>query len=371
MSLSGKSITIIGGGIAGLAAARALALRGAVVQVHEAASRIAEVGAGLQLSPNGMVVLKALGLGPGIGRASLASQAVILRDYRRGAEVVRLGLSDRAGFRLIHRARLIDVLLAGAEDAGARIVTASQMAPDTATGDIVVGADGLHSQVRAALGPAPKAHFTGQVAWRAVIEAQKHTDPVAEIFMAPGRHIVSYPLAGGLRNIVAVEERAAWAEEGWTREGTQAELAAAFAGFGGPVPAWLGAAERVHVWGLHRHEVAQNWHDGRRVLIGDAAHPTLPFLAQGANMALEDAWVLAQCLDTHGQAEALARYQDLRRARTVRIVAAANDNARNYHLRGPARLGAHLALRLVGALAPGALLKRYEWLYGYDVTAIT
>ncbi|NNF23930.1 MAG: NAD(P)-binding protein [Rhodobacteraceae bacterium] len=371
MRLSGKSITIIGGGIAGLAAARALALRGASVQVHEAAPQIAEVGAGLQLSPNGMVVLQALGLGHAIRDVSLATQAVILRDYRRGAEVVRLGLSDRAGFHLIHRARLIEVLLAGAKDAGARIITGSRLGPDSAAGDLVVGADGLHSSVRSALGPAPKARFTGQVAWRAVIDARGDADPVAEVFMAPGRHIVSYPLAGGLRNIVAIEERAAWAEEGWTHEGTPAELRAAFEGFGGPVPTWLGAVGKVHVWGLHRHEVAQHWHDDRRVLLGDAAHPTLPFLAQGANMALEDAWVLARCLDADDQAQALARYQGLRRDRTARIVAAANDNARNYHLRGPARLGAHLALRLAGTLAPGALMKRYEWLYGHDVTAKT
>jgi salicylate hydroxylase len=180
---------------------------------------------------------------------------------------------------------------------------------------------------------------------------------------------VSYPLGRGLRNIVAVEERATWAEEGWHHRDDPAALRAAFEGFGGPVPEWLGAVETVHLWGLFRHPVAEAWHDGARTaILGDAAHPTLPFLAQGANMALEDAWVLAACLEALPAGQALARYQALRRDRVRRTVDAASANARNYHLRGAAAAVAHSGLRVLGAVAPEAMLRRFDWLYGHDVT---
>jgi salicylate hydroxylase len=183
---------------------------------------------------------------------------------------------------------------------------------------------------------------------------------------------VSYPLAGGLRNIVAVDERRDWAEEGWQHRDDPANLRRAFARFGGQVPGWLERVGEVHLWGLFRHPVAARWQDGTRVVLGDAAHPTLPFLAQGANMALEDAWVLAAMLDRLPQAEALAAYEAARKPRVTRIVEAATANARNYHLSNPLVRGvAHGVLRLGGALAPAQALKRFDWLYGFDATRDT
>ena len=227
----------------------------------------------------------------------------------------------------------------------------------------------MQSAVRARLNGAAKPFFTGQVAWRAVI-ADDGAPPEAHVYMGPGRHLVSYPLAGGLRNIVAVEERDEWAAEGWHHQDDPANLRAAFAGFAPAPRGWLDRVTQVNLWGLFRHPVARRWHDARTAILGDAAHPTLPFLAQGANMALEDAWVLADCLSARPVPEALALYQTRRRARVVRVIEAANGNARNYHLRNPlARGAAHAALRLGGALAPSAALRRFAWLYGHDVPA--
>jgi salicylate hydroxylase len=285
--------------------------------------------------------------------------------------VLRLDLARHAprdDYLLVHRARLIEVLEAGARDAGVIIRTGSRLEPE-ATAGLVIGADGLQSRLRAALNGPAEPFFTGQVAWRALV-SDPEAAPEVQVFMGPRRHLVTYPLAWGLRNIVAVEERADWAAEGWHHEDKPDNLSRAFAGFAPAVHRWLDRIEQVHLWGLFRHPVAARWHDGSRAILGDAAHPTLPFLAQGANMALEDAWVLAERLGRLPRAEALAAYQAARRDRVARVIAAATANARNYHIANPLlRRAAHSALRLGGALAPAAPLRRFDWIYGHDVTA--
>jgi salicylate hydroxylase len=175
-----------------------------------------------------------------------------------------------------------------------------------------------------------------------------------------------------LRNIVAIEERAAWVEESWSLRDDSMEMKLAFADFSPRVQGWLDQAQDVYVWGLFRHPVAPVWGkvlpEGAAVLLGDAAHPTLPFLAQGASMALEDAWLLADRLAKLPLSQALAAYQSARAPRCTRIVAAANGNARAYHLSGLQRSLAHAALRLGGMIAPNLALKRFDWLYDFDVT---
>ncbi|PIV74468.1 MAG: monooxygenase [Rhodobacteraceae bacterium CG17_big_fil_post_rev_8_21_14_2_50_65_11] len=387
--LMGREITVLGAGIAGLAVASALARRGAQVRVLDQADAVREVGAGLQVSPNGAVVLKALGLGDALAQAAPRARAVVLRDFRRGAQVFRMDLAraDRP-YHLAHRADLIEILRRGAQAAGVtlelgRRVETVTPAPggtrlDCADGHsetvpLLIGADGLHSPTRAALNAATRPFFTGQVAWRCTIPLDApDTPPEATVHMGPGRHIVTYPLRGGaLMNVVAVEERDGWAAEGWSHRDDPAHLRAAFADFSPEIRDLLHSAEEVYLWGLFRHPVAKNWARDRVALLGDAAHPTLPFLAQGANMALEDAWVLAESLDQESEtATAFARYEATRRGRCARIVEAASKNADNYHLSpGPYRAAAHGALRLGARFAPQALAGRFDWLYGHDVTA--
>jgi salicylate hydroxylase len=336
--------------------------------------------------------LRALGLQEALDAASMRATAVQLIDGPTGEGVARLDLGrlrPGQGYHFLHRADLIDLLLNAATEAGVTLRLLSRIgqldlsgahpAVTLETGDrietpLLIGADGLHSKTRAALNGPETPFFTHQVAWRAVIPCEPGAAPVAEVHMGPGRHLVSYPLRGGSwRNIVAVEERDRWAEESWTLRDDSMDLALAFAGFSSRVRAWLEQVEDPWLWGLFRHRVAESWikpmGQGGVAILGDAAHPTLPFLAQGASMALEDAWVLAQSLATHDTAAAaLAAYQTRRKPRTTRIVAAANANARAYHLSGLPRMIGHTGLRLLGRLSPGMMLSRFDWLYDHDVT---
>ncbi|CAN1527371.1 UbiH 2-polyprenyl-6-methoxyphenol hydroxylase and related FAD-dependent oxidoreductases [Paracoccaceae bacterium] len=392
MSLIGQEVTVIGAGVAGLAAARALASRGARVTVLEQADKIREVGAGLQISPNGAAVLRALGLQAALDKASMRAEAVELVDGITGDGVTRLDLArlrPDQGYHFLHRADLIDLLLQAALEAGVTLRLLNRIASVDLSGarptvllesgdrietSLLIGADGLHSRLRLALNGAEKPFFTGQVAWRATVPAEPGARAVAEVHMGPGRHLVSYPLRGGtLRNIVAVEERKRWAEESWTLRDDSMDLRLAFAGFSPRVKGWLEQVEDPWLWGLFRHQVAGTWArpmgQGGAVILGDAAHPTLPFLAQGASMGLEDAWLLAEALARHDTvAAALLAYQAARKPRCTRIVAAANANARAYHLSGLPKVIGHTGLRLLGKVAPATMLGRFDWLYGHDVT---
>ena len=386
--LIGQEVTVLGGGIGGLAAALALARRGAVVTVLEQAEAITEVGAGIQISPNGWRVLQALGVAEAVATASPRSQAVRLRDFRRGAVVFEMPLlREGQPWHLVHRADLVAALADAAMAAGVTIrlgVRVAGVAPGpmgtevtladggVETHGLTVAADGLHSPARAALNPRSRPFFTGQVAWRCTIPVEEPLAAEAHVFMGPGRHLVRYPLRDRrLVNVVAVEERDGWAQEGWQHRDDPARLREAFIDFCPEVRGMLDRAEEVYLWGLFRHPVAQVWHEHRLALLGDAAHPTLPFLAQGANMALEDAFVLARCLsEDPDTGAALARYAALRRPRTARIVQAANDNATAYHLSpGPMRFAAHTALRLAQRVAPEVVTGRFDWVHRFDVTA--
>ncbi|MEM9576742.1 MAG: FAD-dependent monooxygenase [Pseudomonadota bacterium] len=378
-----RTALVIGGGIGGLAAALALARRGLSVRLMEQAAEISEVGAGLQISPNGLVVLRALGVEQALDKGgAVQAEAVVLEDYAAGKQVARLDLGrlkDRR-YLFVHRADLIAALLMAAQDAGISIALgrkAIALSPGECSevvfedgtcesADVVVCADGLHSVGRGAINGATQAQFTGQVAWRATVPVAQAA-AVATVTMGPGRHIVSYPLRGGaLMNVVAVEERDQWSEEGWQHEGSPETLRRVFADFGGPVSDVLKRIDQVYLWGLFRHPVAETWVKGNAVLLGDAAHPTLPFLAQGANMALEDAWALASVVKGPGP---LTRYEAVRKDRAKRIVDTASRNAWKYHLpHGPLRLAAHRALALGSRVAPGHMMGQFDWLYTYDIT---
>ena len=393
----GREVAIVGGGIGGMAAAVAFARRGARVTVHEAAPVLREIGAGLQIFPNGGAVLEALGLREPFEGAGTAARAVRLVDGRRGGAVARVPLAappGRPAARAVHRADLLGILADAARDAGVKLrlgSAAREVRPARGTGhgrpiltledglmqqpDLLIGADGIRSRLRAALGAAPPARFTGQVAWRAVVPscpdepALSGEGPVVHLF--PGRHVVAYRFRdGGLVNLVAVAERSEWAEEGWDHPDDPANLRAAFADAAVPLRGLLKRVTETRLWGLFRHPVAERFGAGRIALLGDAAHPTLPFLAQGANLALEDAWALAEETDAPIQLPlALDRYSARRRPRVVRALAAADRNGVHYHLSGPRRVAAWSALRLGSALAPSVLSRRYAWLHAHDETA--
>jgi len=375
---------VAGAGIGGLAAALALARRGWQVEVIEAAQGLAEVGAGLQMSPNAMRVLDDLGVAARVEAEGFAPQAAELRHWRTGAVhgAVALGAAARArwgtAYVHVHRADLHAALLDGAQSAGVQVTVATRVTGyaeggarvETSDGgratDLLVGADGIRSSVRAAmLGEAPP-RFTGQVAWRAVVPADRLPDglvpPVAAVFCGPGRHAVTYRLRGGeLVNLVAVEERTGWAEEDWRQPGDPDALAHAFAGWTPGVTGVIAAVRECHLWGLFDRDPLPRWVDGRVALLGDAAHPMLPFMAQGAAQAIEDAAALARHVAGGATPAALAAWQAERLPRTAAIQSASRANARLYHLHGAAAL--KLALLRV---APGLMRARLDRIYGHD-----
>ena len=362
-------VTVLGAGVAGLACAIACRLRGRSVEVVEQAEALTEIGAGLQIAPNGGRVLDALGVAPPF----VAGEAVHIIDGVSGRSVIRMPVGP--GFRMMHRADLIAGLAAWAEDVGVSIRLGCKVAhvgeegrslilADGTTISVrhLIGADGVRGAARAFVAPDHRARFTGQVAWRAVVPVSG-APAEAQIHTGPGRHLVCYPLRDRtLLNIVAVEERSAWTADGWSREDEPARLREAFSMFAPSIRELLDGVERTHLWGLMDHGATARWSRGGCTLIGDAAHPTLPFLAQGANLALEDAWTVAAMLEDREAWEAG------RRGRVERALDAAKANAGRYHMEGGRRVVAQGGLRMLGRVAPAAPLLGYRWLYDMDVT---
>ncbi|MFN3819054.1 FAD-dependent oxidoreductase [Blastomonas sp.] len=385
-------ILIIGAGIAGLAAALPLARKGHEVRVLERADGLHEVGAGLQLGPNAMRVLGQLGVADSVAAAGQCPQAITLRDGRSAREILKIPLGDTAlrrwGARYVavHRADLVTILHAALEAAqpgalvtgcaveqidadGAAVVTAEGQ---TLTADLVIGADGIHSRVREHLFGKDSARFTGHVAWRALIAVTKD-DPAAPpagvgAWLGPRRHAVTYRVRPGLVNFVGVTEQSDWREEGWNLPGDPDRLRAEFAGWDA-ITRLLARVEAPLRWALHDRKPMRAWHRGRAVLIGDACHPMLPFLAQGAAMGIEDGATLAELLPmAPGDAEvetALTRFFALRQPRTARVQAHARANGVDFHAGNPlATLAMRLPLGRAAAARPDAVMARWDWLYG-------
>ncbi len=396
-----RKVTLPGAGIAGLAAALALRQRGVDVTVLEQASRLGEVGAGLQIAPNGSRVLQALGLGPAVEAVACEAAAKEVRLWNTGRRwpLFDLGADARARFGapywMLHRGDLHQVLRAAFEAAGpgalhtgvcvAHAATVGNAVHVTAAdgrsyqGDVLVAADGVHSaQRRAAFGEG-SASFTGLMAWRGVVPTDRLAPalraPVGANWVGPGGHVITYPLRRGeLLNVVAIVEKPAWQGESWSDAGTHAEVHQDLAGWHPDLHQLIDAMDTPYRWALLSRPALAGWQAGRSVLIGDAAHPTLPFLAQGANMALEDAWLLARCLTelplADGDAEAaLARFVALRLPRTTRIVQGAADNTQRFHnplLADPATAAAYIDREW----EPTRVRQRYDWLFAHDVTTL-
>jgi salicylate hydroxylase len=379
-----------GGGIGGLAAALALARTGWTVTLFEQAAELAEAGAAVQLSPNAVKALRWLGVEADLAPRAAAPEAIEVRRWRDDKLLSRspLGatIAARHGAPYWHvlRSDLQAVLLTAASAAGVESrlgarVTGVETTDTTATlvgesgplatGDLLLAADGVRSTLRSILVRGAPARFTGQVAWRGLVPAGGLDHPPSVIVrVGPGRHFVSYRVRGGEAvNFVGVVEEDGWRAEGWSEPGERRDLAEAFAGWPAPVQAIIHACEQPFRWALLDRDPAPPWTRGRAVLLGDAAHPVLPFLAQGAALALEDAVVLARRLSDAGDVRAgLARYEAARAPRAARVSRASRRNAFAFHASGPAAWAGQTALSLVGRVAPSALSVSLDRLYGYD-----
>lgn len=390
-------ILIAGGGVGGLTLALACRRHGLQPLVLERADGFAEVGAGLQLSPNAMNVFKGLEFDRELKSAAFAPRALEARVGRSGRRVFRVPLADAtsivsgsspwgAPYLHIHRADLIARLracCAGLTRLGAEVVEVSRVCDDVCVrladgrevrGDVLVGADGLRSTVRAALFGKVPARYTGYAAWRAVVPTKTLGElappPTACVWMGPGAHAVTYRLRGGeLCNFVGVVARPRPPEESWQAVGARTAAQRDFAGWHPVIGAMIAEAPALHLWALYDRPALPRWSRGRATLLGDAAHPMLPFFAQGAAMAVEDAWVLADALSRHAVADALELYAARRQVRTARVQAASRANAELYHRRTPlTQIATYAPMWLAGRLAPGLVRARLNWLYGEDVT---
>ncbi|MEV0719224.1 FAD-dependent monooxygenase [Asanoa sp. NPDC050611] len=376
---------VVGGGIGGLVTAVALRQAGVDVRVFEQASAVGTAGAGIQLAPNATRVLDALGLLPAIRRVAVEPTEF---DFRRWDDGRVLSTTPLAGaiadtygapYLHVHRGDLIAILAealpveVGARcvdvvpgDRGAELLLAGGRREQA---DLVVGADGIHSLVRRSVLGAEDARFTGHVAFRGLIPAERvaglglaHT---ATVRMGPGRHCVHYFVsAGRLLNVVCVIEETSWTRESWTDRGDPAEVRAAFADWDPVVRAIVDALDAPLKWALFDREPIPRWSKGAVTLLGDACHPMLPYGAQGAAQAIEDAAVLAACLrDDADVPAALARYEALRHDRTARVQAISRGNATRFHLPdGPAQQARDAAIAASNGLTPDL-----DWLYGSDI----
>jgi salicylate hydroxylase len=395
---STRTIVVAGAGIGGLTAALALAARGFRVVILEKAARLEEAGAGLQLSPNASRILIELGLQERLGTRAITPDAISIMSARSGGEIARLPLGEAASFRagapywVVHRADLQSALQAEVNDnpdidlrlgcqfedvvthaKGLTVGQRSGMTRQQEPALALVGADGVWSAVRHHLFPEVQPQFSGLIAWRGTIEAtqlpREYTSKRVQLWMGPDAHLVAYPISGGRRiNVVAIVP-GTWNRPGWSAPGDAMEIKNAFAPqrWPGPARMMISAVDDWRKWALFTVPDGGDWSSGAMTLLGDAAHAMLPFAAQGAGMAIEDAAVLAKCLAGSGDsaaaiAAALQRYAGLRRARVTRVQRAARRNGKVYHLSGAAALARDLFIKAIG---PRRMLARQDWIYDW------
>ena len=396
-----RTIVVAGAGIGGLTAALALAAKGFRVVVLEKAERLEEAGAGLQLSPNASRVLIDLGLQPRLASRAVTPDAISIVSARSGGELVRLPLGEAATFRagapywVVHRADLQSALEAQVNDnpdielrlgcqfedvvTHAKGLTVGQRNGITRHQEralALIGADGIWSTVRHQLFPQVQPQFAGLIAWRGTIEAtqlpREYASRRVQLWMGSNAHLIAYPISGGRQiNIVAIVP-GTWNRPGWSAPGDALEIKNAFAPSDWPGPArmTIGVVDGWRKWALFTVPDGGAWTDGAMALLGDAAHAMLPFAAQGAAMAIEDAAVLAKCLgESQGEnaaaiAAALQRYAGLRRSRVMQMQRTARRNGRIYHLGGAAALARDLVIRAMGAQR---MLARQDWIYEWRV----
>jgi salicylate hydroxylase len=382
-------ILIAGAGLGGLAAASCLMKAGHDVEVYEQAPQLGEVGAGIQISANAMHVLRHLGLAKAITKAGVQPGAYVFRLHDTGEIIQQFSLSDEhellhgAPYTQLHRADFHGLLTAKAREFNPdvirldRRVVGFREATDSielkftdgssARGDLLIGADGLKSVIRDQIVGDVPATYTGDAAWRVTVPVERLPSPflpqVMSVFMGPGGHAVCYYVRSGkLLNFVGIVETDEVSEESWTVKFPWEKLKADYKGWHPIIQTVIELADRDQCfrWSLHNRPPIRNWSTARATLLGDSAHPTLPYLAQGAVMAIEDGAVLMRALSmTKTISDAVQMYQRNRIDRTARIVTQSSENRWLFHLRSVAELKAAFAERDEGA-------DRNTWLYSYN-----
>jgi salicylate hydroxylase len=382
-------ILIAGAGLGGLAAASFLMKQGHDVEIYEQAPQLDEVGAGIQISANAMHALRSLGLEAAITKAGVRPAAYIFRLYDTGEEIQRFALSDEheqlhgAPYTQLHRADFQAMLAAKAREFKPDVVRLGRRATgfaeaadgvtlnfadgSSARGDLLIGADGLKSVARRQIVGEVPATYTGDAAWRLTIPVERlpanFLEPAMTLFIGGGGHAVCYYVRGGaLLNFVGIVETDEVSDESWTVKMPLKQLKADYRGWHPVIQTVIDTADRdkCYRWSLHNRLPIKNWSTARATLLGDAAHATLPYLAQGAVMAIEDGAVLARALSIESDiAAALQRYQRNRIDRTARIVMQSSENRRLFHLRSEAEMRAAFAKRDEGK-------DRNTWLYSYN-----
>ncbi|MGY4480419.1 FAD-dependent monooxygenase [Bradyrhizobium sp. USDA 3364] len=396
-----RTVIVAGAGIGGLTASLTLAAQGFRVVVLEKAERLEEAGAGIQLSPNASRILVELGLKEPLARRAVTPESVNILSARAGGEIARMPLGQAAEFRagapywVIHRADLQAALQAAVNDhpdidlrlgcqfedvtkhaKGLTVVQRRGNARQEELAVALIGADGIWSSVRGHLFPDVQPQFSGLIAWRGTLDAtalpREYTAPRVQLWMGPDAHLVAYPISAGRQiNVVAIVS-GTWNRPGWSAPGDINEIKGAFATARWPATArmLIGAVDGWRKWALFTLPDIGRWSEGAVTLLGDAAHAMLPFAAQGAGMAIEDAAVLAKALsdctgeNTAGIPAALKRYAKMRRARVLKVQRMARQQGRIYHLGGAAAIARDLAIRAIG---PERMLARQDWIYDWRV----
>lgn len=389
------AIGIAGGGIGGLTLALACREAGlGDIIVYEQVADPQALGAGVQLSPNATRVLLALGLKGPLNAIAFHPQAIQLRTWRTGYLVASRPLGGFSEARYgapyvhVHRGDLHGLLLTAARERGIDVQTGTLCggAGDDGDGawlevdgrrarfDAVVGCDGVHSRVRASLFHAAEPVFSGHVAWRGMVRTAdlpaKLIPPTATAWLGPGRHFVHYYVRGGeLVNFVGVVETDRWTEESWNQPGSTTDLAADFSGWHPLVHTLIESASETFKWALFDREPMPAWTRGRVTLLGDACHPMRPYLAQGAAMAIEDAWVLSRMLERWEDqpATGLAEYERYRRPRTAKVQLRSRAQGEEFHLTERWDvLKRNMKLILGSRYLPEMAMQQFDWLHGYD-----
>ncbi|WP_298373344.1 FAD-dependent monooxygenase [uncultured Bradyrhizobium sp.] len=394
-----RTVIVAGAGIGGLTASLTLAAQGFRVVVLEKAERLEEAGAGIQLSPNASRILVGLGLKEPLARRAVTPESVNILSARAGGEIARMPLGQAAEFRagapywVIHRADLQAALQAAVNDhpdidlrlgcqfedvtkhaKGLTVVQRRGNARQEELAVALIGADGIWSSVRGHLFPDVQPQFSGLIAWRGTLDAtalpREYTAPRVQLWMGPDAHLVAYPISAGRQvNVVAIVS-GTWNRPGWSAPGDVNEIKGAFATARWPATArmLIGAVDGWRKWALFTLPDIGRWSEGAVTLLGDAAHAMLPFAAQGAGMAIEDAAVLAKALadctgeNTAGIPTALKRYAKMRRGRVLKVQRMARQQGRIYHLSGPLAIARDLAIRTIG---PQRMLARQDWIYDW------